>query len=854
MQRRLFIGPPGSGKSTAILEAWRADPGGSLLLTPTATMAVHLRHQLARAGHVVRPSRIRTLAQFLAGFCDAPEPTAAALESALRRALEKLAPPSFARVRDLAGFVHALAATVNELSAAGVPPARVAGDLGRVYAQVDRELPLRRRRLGQAAERLTASGQVLLDGFFTFTGPELEVIRALARHADVTVALPEGAAARALRGLDFAETQFTQRFRQAPRTLFTAPSLAREATAIAQRVLASGRPFREHGVILRSREPYLAALEAAFERFGIPYRHYFADPLAGHPAIAYLRGLAAALLSGWDLERTLAAIRLPAAGLGGTPAGDRLDFALREALPSRGLEVLGRAKAPKSLREQLERWETWRGGAREGRAWAADLALLRQTVPEPEDAAAARLHARAFEEFAKAADETARLHPERQTFAAFWAEFEQTLELTPLRAPDLRRNVVHILDVYEARQWELPVVFVCGMIEGRFPRYAAPDPLLAERERAALGLPGAAEREEEERFLFELACSRATVETTLSYPRFDDQGEEQLPSFFLAAAEGEGAQSGRDGEGAAGSEDPPALVRPTPRHAARAAEPVLLENVPLVRLSPSRVEAYLQCPFLYFGRYTAKFAAAPPAPRERLDFLLQGQLVHRVLHEWTSDPGLFIEAKFDRIFEEETRRARVPAGYRTEAIRLEMRRAILGFAETARQFPLGWAQLAEQEFEITLDGIAVQGRIDRLDRSPEGRALVIDYKYSRAAEKYTDDDDETRVQGGLYLLAAERQFGLEPAGMLYCAFKKGAAWSGWHVGIPGLAGFGEACRAADLRERIHTAVERTLAARDGIRAGVCAPRPAVADKCRWCDYRDICRIETAEPRVREAAE
>ena len=93
MQRRLFIGPPGSGKSTAILDAWRADPGGSLLLTPTATMAVHLRHQLARAGHVVRPSRIRTLAQFLSEFCDAPEPTAAALESALRGALEKLAPP-----------------------------------------------------------------------------------------------------------------------------------------------------------------------------------------------------------------------------------------------------------------------------------------------------------------------------------------------------------------------------------------------------------------------------------------------------------------------------------------------------------------------------------------------------------------------------------------------------------------------------------------------------------------------------------------------------------------------------------------------------------------------------------------
>jgi RecB family exonuclease len=183
-----------------------------------------------------------------------------------------------------------------------------------------------------------------------------------------------------------------------------------------------------------------------------------------------------------------------------------------------------------------------------------------------------------------------------------------------------------------------------------------------------------------------------------------------------------------------------------------------------------------------------------------------------------------------------------------------MRRAVVKFAEAARDLPLAWLRQPEQDFAITLDGTPVHGRIDRLDRSPDGRALVIDYKYSRDADQYADEDDGTRVQGGLYLLAAERQFGLEPAGMLYCAFKRGAAWRGWHVPLPGLGNFGEVCSAEALRERINTAVERTLAARDRIRAGVCAPRPADARRCQWCDYRDICRIETEQPRAREAGE
>jgi CRISPR/Cas system-associated exonuclease Cas4 (RecB family) len=37
---------------------------------------------------------------------------------------------------------------------------------------------------------------------------------------------------------------------------------------------------------------------------------------------------------------------------------------------------------------------------------------------------------------------------------------------------------------------------------------------------------------------------------------------------------------------------------------------------------------------------------------------------------------------------------------------------------------------------------------------------------------------------------------------------------------------------------------------DTIASGAIAPQPADPDKCKWCDFRDICRVETAA--IREA--
>jgi ATP-dependent helicase/DNAse subunit B len=235
-------------------------------------------------------------------------------------------------------------------------------------------------------------------------------------------------------------------------------------------------------------------------------------------------------------------------------------------------------------------------------------------------------------------------------------------------------------------------------------------------------------------------------------------------------------------------------------------------------------------------------------PRDRLDLLLQGSILHRALAEWTRAP-LLGSAILDQIFEDECTRRRVPEGYRTEAVRLELMRHFSGFLED-RQFALsGWCTRVEEKFSYPLNPLlTITGRIDRMDVGPANRALVIDYKYSagnKIRERVEDTGAGHAVQGGLYLAAAARAFGLDPVAMLFCGLRKNVTWDGWHVSVPGLESLGTSSAREVLRGLMDDAERAAVRAHEAITSGDIAIRPADPLKCRWCDFSDICRVESA---------
>ncbi len=138
--------------------------------------------------------------------------------------------------------------------------------------------------------------------------------------------------------------------------------------------------------------------------------------------------------------------------------------------------------------------------------------------------------------------------------------------------------------------------------------------------------------------------------------------------------------------------------------------------------------------------------------------------------------------------------------------------------------------------------LSIRGRIDRLATGPASVAIVIDYKYS-AAGKVRERIKSEPIQGGLYLSAAERSFGLKPVGMFYCGLRQSVSWEGWHAPVPGLE-IGELRTAAGLRELIVEAEQKALATFESIVAGRIDVNPADPDKCRYCDFNDICRVES----------
>ncbi len=877
---RLLTGPAGSGKTAFVLdrfrEALRARNDAIRLLVPTTTLAQHLQNRIAREGFVFRRGLIQTFSGFVETWTSGLRPVPdAVLYLIVEEAARRVARPEFARVVHLPGFCASLARTMAEFSSAGCDSARLAACLPEaplsaafleVYERVDRELAerglaLRAQCLAHAAARIAGEGlngigTIWLDGFHALPDPELDVIAAMGGHADLTLTFESLDSRLAAKG--FREERLPRSRPSPAKLVVKAPAIEREVEEIARRILEqadAGRPFREMGIIVRAQETYVAILQSTLARFGIPVRFYFDSKLQEHPAVRFLTGAIDAVLTGWDHKDTLAALRL-APEFADSPAMDRLEFAVRQQIPNTGLDALrtlaGESGGPiLRLMDAFAALEEWLPLTLSPRDWAARFRTLRNLLgqsPLPvvshEVALEQRSQSAALDLFDEALDEAAEAlafagKAGPPTLSTFWHALKSILRLKPLRLQDRRRNVVHVLSAPEARQWVLPVVFVCGMVEKEFPQFHRQDPFFPDAARSKLNAAGirvrtAAEFERDERALFDSAITRATLLVTLTYPEFNSRGDRNLPSIFLEDLVLP-IQESRP-------------VRPQPRLAPNPPCPVEIRDSVLLDYlrqrtatqSPSGLENYLQCPFQFFGTRMLRLKRAPLRPEDRLDFLTQGNIVHLVLAAWWANRQ-DLESLFEQIFKSTLEGKRIPSGYHTERLRNAMLEDLRAFAASDKWPRDGFRSRTEEKFQFPLgDSLGISGKIDRLDVAPDGTAYVIDYKYSGAQRTRERLRNENLLQAPLYLMAAGQHFGLKPAGMFYIGLKHGIVYAGWKDSALDVPYDGDPF-PPDWLDR---AAERTLQVVGEIRAGRIEVAPADKDNCRFCDARDICRIET----------
>ena len=441
--------------------------------------------------------------------------------------------------------------------------------------------------------------------------------------------------------------------------------------------------------------------------------------------------------------------------------------------------------------------------------------------------------------------------------AVFLARHLQTLieagDDPPTADIDPDADAVAVMTIHKAKGLEFPVVYLPGLVSGRFPATARREPLALPVELVDETLPEGDYQLQEERRLFYVGMTRARDELVLTHAAdYGGQRARRVSPFVLEALDlpvAAGA-AGAGAKAASPLDRLASLERMEPSPAAVARRP----DEPLT-LSFYAIDDYLTCPLKY------KFAHLLRVPLAPHHSIIYGSALHAAVAEFhkrhargevMSEDALyaaFLAAWTNAGFlSREHEEARLVAG--RDALRL-FRAAQLAPGAVVPAY-------VEREFSFLLDGDRVRGRYDRVDIVPRAlgdeapgdtdalppasgadvveptlglapeRVVITDYKSSdvrdpvKARQRAKDS-----LQLSIYAMGYEAMTGRLPDAVAL------------HFLESGLTG-----TVPVDRRRIEKARESIRTAAAGIRARELEPRPGHI-ACGFCAFRAICPASVA---------
>ena len=180
-----------------------------------------------------------------------------------------------------------------------------------------------------------------------------------------------------------------------------------------------------------------------------------------------------------------------------------------------------------------------------------------------------------------------------------------------------------------------------------------------------------------------------------------------------------------------------------------------------------------------------------------------------------------------------------------QGLRRDLEQLVRADAAAASTFVPRRLEVSFQAYELA-PGVAVSGKIDRVDADPlSARGIVVDYK-SGAAPSATQIRAEARLQIPLYLLVLRDQLGLEPMGGVYMPLGGGRRPRGLlRAGEGQVPGFAAAdyLDDAEFEAEIDHARSSAVVFAERIRAGDVAHDPHGGECPAWCDLWRMCRKE-----------
>jgi len=775
-----------------ILSELGGELGDVLVAVPGARAALRLRELLARAApRGWTPPRVLTQGELVDELVRLERPAAGRLTRTLvwERALEDLLPEELERLQRSAGErPHErlrLAETVRALHGELAPESRDFATLARAAWEPELEAEAARWRVLARAqaryrERLARLGQldphegrahaieqgaldrtrrIVLIGVADMNHLLARLVEALAERVSVLVAAPPERAD----GFDALGRLVSAAWCERELELTLADWRVAEKPvdqAVALRAVLDqwhGTLAPEELVVGVADEGVVPYLERQLEDCGVHARHAAGLPLERTRPLRLLRALARYLVKRGFAE--LAALArdpdLVAALTRDPDLAARLDDYHREHLPRAAGDWIVAADPARDrsapVRAFHRELEASLGALAEERrlplaAWAAPLRAW-----------LARIYPRVLDE---ALEEQRVLAAALARVGAALGELEEvpaSLELSPLGAADALELLLRVLrgqrvppapgraalPTVELVGWldlpleDAPAVVVTGFNDGKVPQVAGAQPFLPDSRRAALGLPGDEERLARDVYAATLVLATRARHVFVSGRR-SAEGDPLLPSrlaFHRPAAEVPARVLRFLPEG--GAEHAPEEERNEDRRHA-------CPRIPFTAPDSLRVTAfrsYLSSPYLFYLEHVLGLQTVDDRLGE-LDPRLFGTLAHRPLQDLGSGPHDSCDARevgdylVERLRHHAARRFGASALPAVALQVAQLERRLRAFAlRQAERAAEGW-RIHAAEWKparpVTLDvdgrALTLAGTIDRIDRHPDGRWAILDYK------------------------------------------------------------------------------------------------------------------------------
>jgi DNA helicase-2/ATP-dependent DNA helicase PcrA len=398
-------------------------------------------------------------------------------------------------------------------------------------------------------------------------------------------------------------------------------------------------------------------------------------------------------------------------------------------------------------------------------------------------------------------------------------ELFQAMGSESVEEDDVWADRVQVLTIHKAKGLEFPVVFLVGLVQGRFPISTRrevlelPEPLIKDI------LPSGDYHLQEERRLFYVGMTRAreALYLTCAY----DYGGKTVRKISQFVAEAMDLASRTP------QANPSTATQRIER--SRTLPPVPLAPAPTpagpLRLDPHGIDDYLTCPLKY------RYSHVLRLPVMQHHLVVYGAALHKAIEQF------FKRQLQGRPLTETELLAAFEAAWRSEgfltreheALRLEQGRRTLRRFFTQQQESPEQPTLIEEKFQVVLEDVQLVGRWDRVDQRDD-EVVIIDYKSSDMQDQVAADR-RTResLQMLFYALAWSLLHGTPPT-RVELRFPES--------GLIGQAQFDE-----DDFEQGKTLLREAAA---GIRARRFSAKPQEF-ACRWCAFQAICPFAFQSP-------